>query len=95
MEDKQRPEDIFEKIWARLKNSERRFFGRGKIVSAIVIVALLTLFYNLFFVYVKPNEFGIKVIRIGAHRGVHQKVYTGGLNLVIPFGFQQMHKLPR
>ena len=60
----------------------------------IVILAVVLLAYNVLFVYVEPNEFGIKVVRMGIHRGVQQKVYTAGLNLVIP-GIQQMHRLPR
>jgi regulator of protease activity HflC (stomatin/prohibitin superfamily) len=50
--------------------------------------------YNLLFVYVEPNEFGIKVKRMGMNRGVQKEVYTAGLNLVIP-GLWQMHRLPR
>ncbi len=42
----------------------------------------------------EPNEFGIKVVRIGMNRGVQKEVYTAGLNLVIP-GMQQMYRLPR
>jgi len=60
----------------------------------IVILAFLLLAYNLLFVYVEPNEFGIKVVRMGINRGVQEKIYTAGLNLVIP-GIQQMYRLPR
>ena len=60
----------------------------------IVILAVVLLAYNILFVYVEPNEFGIKVVRMGINRGVQQKVYTAGLNLVIP-GIQQMYRLPR
>jgi hypothetical protein len=49
---------------------------------------------NLLFVYVEPNEFGIKVKRMGMNRGVQKKVYTAGLNLVIPY-LWEMHRLPR
>jgi regulator of protease activity HflC (stomatin/prohibitin superfamily) len=68
-------------------------FSRG-IKALIVVLAALLLAYNLLFVYVHPNEFGIKVVRMGINRGVQQKVYTAGLHLVIP-GIQQMHRLPR
>jgi regulator of protease activity HflC (stomatin/prohibitin superfamily) len=64
---------------------------RYALFALIVIVAL----YNFFLVYVEPNEFGIKVVRIGAERGVHKEVYNSGLHFVLPFGFQKMHKLPR
>jgi len=77
-----------------------RFFnfklpGRGKrkfILLALIVVIVL---YNFFLVYVEPNEYGIKVVRIGTHRGVQEKHYGPGLHLVLPFGFQKMHKLPR
>jgi len=61
---------------------------------AILIVGLIVLAYNVFFVYVHPNEYGIKVVRMGVNRGVQKDVYTAGLNLVIP-GLQQLHRLPR
>ncbi|MEJ2661222.1 MAG: SPFH domain-containing protein [Desulfobacteraceae bacterium] len=67
--------------------------SRG-IKLAVLIVGLMVLAYNLFFVYVHPNEYGIKVVRLGVHRGVQKDVYTAGLNLVVP-GLQQMHRLPR
>jgi regulator of protease activity HflC (stomatin/prohibitin superfamily) len=67
--------------------------SRG-IKLAVMVVGLIVLAFNLFFVYVHPNEYGIKVVRLGVHRGVQKDVYTAGLNLVIPF-MQQMHCLPR
>ena len=45
--------------------------------------------------YVKPNEFGIKVVRIGIERGVHKKVYSAGFHFVLPFGFEEMSRLPK
>jgi len=44
--------------------------------------------------YVKPNEFGIKVVKIGIHRGVQKEVFGSGLHLVTPT-MQQMFRLPR
>lgn len=67
--------------------------SRG-IKIVIFILAVLLIAFNLLFVYVHPNEFGIKVVRMGINRGVQQKVYTAGLHLIIP-GIQQMHRLPR
>jgi regulator of protease activity HflC (stomatin/prohibitin superfamily) len=60
----------------------------------VLLFVLVVVAYNLFFVYVHPNEFGIKVVRFGLHRGVQKESYTAGLHLVIP-GIEQMHKLPR
>ncbi|MCE5243587.1 MAG: SPFH domain-containing protein [Syntrophobacteraceae bacterium] len=61
----------------------------------IALVVLLTIFYNLFFVYVRPNEYGIKVVRIGLNRGVQKEIYSAGLTFLLPFGLQQMYRLPR
>jgi len=68
--------------------------GGGRLKYLIIIVAVVVFAYNLLFVYVEPNEFGIKVVRLGMNRGVQQEIYTAGLNLVIP-GMQQMYRLPR
>ena len=51
--------------------------------------------YNLFFVYVRPDEYGIKVVRVGLNRGVQKKIYHAGLSFVLPFGLQQMYRLPK
>ena len=40
----------------------------------ILVVVLLLVAYNLLFVYVHPNEFGIKVVRIGINRGVQKEI---------------------
>jgi regulator of protease activity HflC (stomatin/prohibitin superfamily) len=62
-----------------------------------LIIGILSLFfiYNSCFVYIKPNEFGIKKINIGPNRGLVEKIYTTGLNFILPFGFHEMNKLPR
>ncbi len=67
--------------------------SRAVAVAVGTIVAVVVV-YNLLFVYVHPNEYGIKVVRIGIHRGVQKKIYNAGLNLVIP-GIQLMYRLPR
>lgn len=80
-----RPQFKIPKINIRLSRS---------IKLAVLIVGIVVLAYNMLFVYVNPNEYGIKVVRLGANRGVQKDVYTAGLNLVIP-GLQQLHRLPR
>ena len=75
----------------RLKNLE---FLRGSKIGLAVIL-LLVVGFNLFFVYVEPDEYGIKVNRVGLNRGVQKEVYHAGLSFVLPFGLQQMHKLPK
>jgi len=61
----------------------------------IALLFVLVLAYNLFFVYVEPGEYGIKVNRIGLNRGVQKDIYHAGLTFVMPFGFQQIYKLPK
>jgi len=70
-----------------------------RLASALKIlmagVVLVFIGYNLFFVYVRPDEYGIKVARVGINRGVQKKVYQAGLTFVLPFGLQQMYRLPK
>ncbi|MHC1743392.1 MAG: SPFH domain-containing protein [Syntrophobacteraceae bacterium] len=61
----------------------------------ITLVIMTTLFYNLFFVYVRPNEYGIKVVRVGLTRGVQKEIYHAGLTFLLPFGLQQIYRLPK
>lgn len=67
----------------------------GKFSILVVAAAVIILLYNLFFVYIEPNQYGIKLVKIGLHRGVQETVYDSGLRWVIPFGFQEMHTLPK
>ena len=64
-----------------------------KAVIAGLVLAVVC--WNLFFTYVRPDEYGIKVVRIGMDRGVQKKEYHAGLCLVLPFGLQQMYRLPK
>ncbi|MDQ1238922.1 MAG: hypothetical protein QG577_1107 [Thermodesulfobacteriota bacterium] len=67
----------------------------GPLKLLIAGVVLIIIFYNLFFVYVRPDEYGIKVVRIGINPGVHTEVYHAGLTFILPFGLQQMFRLPK
>ena len=58
-------------------------------------VVLVFVGYNLFFVYVRPDEYGIKVARVGINRGVQKKIYHAGLTFVLPFGLQKIYRLPK
>ena len=83
----------------RLKNNFRwpEFklkFSRG-VNILIIALFVLVLCFNLFFVYVEPDEYGIKVNRIGLGRGVQKDIYHAGLTFVMPFGFQQIYTLPK
>ncbi len=64
-----------------------------KIVVGVVVLAGMG--YGSFLKYIRPYEYGIKVNKIGLHRGVQKNVYETGLYLVLPFGIQEMYKLPK
>lgn len=62
----------------------------------LLLLILAVVGGSLFFLqYVQPDEFGIKVVRIGLKRGVHEKIYSAGFHLVLPFGMEAMYRLPR
>jgi regulator of protease activity HflC (stomatin/prohibitin superfamily) len=44
---------------------------------------------------VQPDNYGVKVARVGINRGVQKKIYQAGLTFVLPFGLQQMYQLPK
>ena len=68
--------------------------ARGlKILVAVAV--LVSVSYSLLFVYIQPDEYGIKVIRVGLNRGVQKEVYHAGLTFVLPFGLQQIYRLPK
>lgn len=63
--------------------------------SLMIFLVLAAILFNLFFVYVRPDEYGIKVVRIGLERGVQKEAYHAGLSFLLPFGLQQMYLLPK
>lgn len=67
----------------------------GMLTGLVLLFIVAVVAYNLFFEYVRPNEFGIKVVKIGVHKGVQEKVYDPGLAFRIPFGIQEIYTLPR
>ncbi|UCD80487.1 MAG: hypothetical protein JSW26_03385, partial [Desulfobacterales bacterium] len=69
--------------------------GSRKISILVGVLAFIVFAFNMLFVYIRPNEYGIKVVKIGMHRGVQEQIYNSGLNFIIPFGVQQMHRLPK
>ncbi len=70
----------------------RLAFGLKTMLGGLMVLIVC---YQLFFVYIPPDEYGIKVVRIGLNRGVQKEVYHAGLTFVLPFGFQQMYRLPK
>lgn len=67
----------------------------GFAIALCVIAVVIVVGYNLCFEYVRPNEFGIKVVKIGVNKGVQNTVYEPGLAFRIPFGIQEVYTLPR
>ncbi len=68
--------------------------GSGlKFLIAVILLAIVCA--NFFFVYIRPDEYGIKVERVGMNPGVQKKVYHAGLTFILPSGLQQMFRLPK
>ena len=67
----------------------------GRLNILLIVLAVTFICYNLFLVYIQPDQYGIKVVRVGITRGVQKEVYHAGLTFVLPFGLQQMYRLPK
>ena len=80
---------------ARFKIPKLNLRMGGALKILIAVIVLIVLGYNLCFVYVQPDQYGIKVARVGMNRGVQKKIYQAGLTFVLPFGLQQMYQLPK
>ncbi|RLC30439.1 MAG: SPFH domain-containing protein [Deltaproteobacteria bacterium] len=78
----------------RVKIPRIKFRLSGKMVLIIGALAIIVLTYNSFLKYVEPNEYGIKQVSIGVHRGIQEKIYGTGLHFIIPM-MQKMHYLPK
>ena len=83
------------KLKERFKFPQLNLRRAGALKILIAGVVLVFIGYNLFFVYVRPDEYGIKVARVGINRGVQKKIYQAGLTFVLPFGLQQIYRLPK
>jgi regulator of protease activity HflC (stomatin/prohibitin superfamily) len=100
------PDNIIdlEQFRERWKSSAflNNFLGGGffkKVVFPLLLLIIgLKLLVFLCFVYVRPNEYGIKVVRVpvfGA-RGVHKEVYDTGFHFVLkPFDCEGMYLFPK
>ena len=73
-------------------------FFRKVIMPLLILVAALKLLMLFCITYVRPNEYGIKVVRVpvlGA-RGVHKDVYDTGFHIVLKaFDLEQMYLFPK
>ncbi|MDA8792305.1 SPFH domain-containing protein [Bacteriovoracaceae bacterium] len=89
----------FKEIFSGGKKSDtpqgpRKPFFKSKLNLFFIGVVLLFFLFKMFFVYVQPNEYGIKIKIIGPGGGIEEKVYTTGLHFVFP-SMQVMEKFPR
>ena len=85
-----------------LKEAGQRLAGRmrGPLQALrksgfILLFVMLAALVLVRVVYVHPNEYGIKINRLGMARGVQATPYDAGLHFLLPFGIQSMEKLPR
>ena len=67
----------------------------GLAFAGLVLFVIVVALYFSFLEYIRPNEYGIKEVQIGVNRGIQEEVYEPGLALVLPFGMQTIHQLPR
>lgn len=87
------PEVIGERGVFKMPRMPRRPAVVLTLAGIVVLLVLSTA--GRFLVYVHPNEYGIKEVKIGLNRGIHEKVYAPGWAFVIPFGMENMHLFPR
>jgi regulator of protease activity HflC (stomatin/prohibitin superfamily) len=94
METNGRDAVIPEKFRERFKLPNLKF-GQSRGFSILIgILVVVVVFYNLLFVYVEPNEFGIKQVKIGLNRGIQEEPYATGMYVIFPV-MQRMHYLPK
>ncbi len=84
-----------DQVKERFKFSPSGFKPGWPLMLFLVVVIAAVVIINVFFVYVHPYEYGIKVVRVGLNPGVHKEIYDAGLRFVIPFGMEKMYRLPR
>ena len=81
---------FFKKV--RLPGFRFRIGGKGKLLIFLAVIFAMS--YSSLLVYVGPNQYGIKEVKIGMNRGVQKEVYSTGFHLVIPMMWR-MHLLPK
>src|SRR6188768_3697103 len=68
------------------------------VLPLLAFAAAVKLLMLLCLVYVAPNEFGIKVVRVPllSKRGVHEDVYQTGFHIVLrTLGVEEMYLFPK
>ena len=83
----------------KIKSIQDFFKGpKFMVLLGIIFVGSVFARFLLPFQYVQPNEYGIKQVNIQTFfgdRGLNERVYSAGYFFVFPFGFEQMHILPK
>lgn len=74
---------------------EFRFLKKKRTWIILILLVLVLSVFDSMFQYVRPNEYGIKVVKLGAHRGVQEDIYTAGYHFVMPLGIHRMYRMPR
>ncbi len=71
-------------------------FGMRRLILFLIVVLLACLAgYASCLTYIGPDEFGIKQVMIGLHRGIQKKPYQTGYRFVLPEPFEKIHKFPK
>jgi len=70
---------------------------RGALVLAVVLIIVFIVLFNMFFVYIEPYEYGVRVVKVPLlhKRGVSSQEFTAGLHFVLPFNLERMYTFPR
>jgi len=89
---KEPPEVIGEKVAFHLPNIPGR--ATAVLILAAIAVVCVVVLLKLSLVYVHPTEFGIKEVKVGVDRGIHEKIYGPGFAFVLPW-VEKMHRFPR
>lgn len=71
----------------------RKLIVLASAIGVLVVVAVAV--FNVCFEYVRPYEYGIKVVKIGVDKGVQEDWHGPGYAFRIPFGVHQIHRLPQ
>jgi len=78
------------------RQTARRKPGRKRVFWLLLVLIIATAAFSATLLqYVAPNEYGIKVVKIGVKRGVQDKIYSPGYHLVLPLGMEEMDRLPK
>ena len=76
-----------------LRAAGRRVFGARpgrRLYLVIAAVVLIFIVWAVCAVYVRPNEFAVKQVTVGRHKGILPEVYYPGLHFVSP-GTERLH----